>query len=595
VPDLSHNPAIGIAAVVFCGVASQWIAARLRIPSIVVLLTVGVLVGPVSGLIEPDDLFGDLLFPLVSLGVAILLFEGGLNLRVDRLAGARSTVIRLVTVGVATTAVVAFVALKLILPIDNGQAALIAAIVTVSGPTVVMPLLRLARPREPAGAILRWEGIFIDPVGVVLAVVVLDAVIEDQTIVEMLVRIGVTAVAGTVVGAAASILLLWVLHRHWVPDHLHNGVVLMAVLSAFAIADLLRHEAGLFATTILGVAMANQRDVDVEHIHEFEENLGQLVLGGLFIVLAARVDLGAVWDNLDRTLLFVAVLILIGRPLCVLASTLGSDVPWSTRRFLMWMAPRGIVAASAASLFELQLIEAGRDPAFLVPVVFSTIIATVTIYGFTAAPMARWLRVARTAPIGVAFLGAPDWARQLAARLADHEVPVLMITNRPFEARAATREGLLVFNGRLDSEDLAIALETVGISEAVALSRTEELNAFGVARFIGELGRAQVWHLPPADDGAEQRHSLGRRPFGRGVSQASIEERVRSGGFVDVIAAGDVDHDLLTELVPLGFLTPRDGAGRYRFSVAAASRMPRENELLVAVRAAPEPATSAEH
>ena len=318
--------------------AAQWLSARLQLPSVLFLLAVGVASSP---LLDPDELFGDLLFTAVGLGVAVLLFEGGASLKWRSIGSAKAPVIRLVTVGALVTWAIATVVIVLALGIDRHLALLMGAILIVSGPTVVMPLLRVVRPREPSASILRWEGILIDPIGAGLAIVILDTLLEEQSFGQALLLVVTTFGSGLLVGLAFSVAVIEALRLRLIPDHLQVNLTLAVVVGSYALANLIRPEAGLVAVTVLGMAFANQRRAPSAHIVEFNEHLGATILGVLFIVLGARVDLNAVIDNLIPSLIIIAVLVVIARPLAVYASTAGTSVDARHRRFLMTLAPRG--------------------------------------------------------------------------------------------------------------------------------------------------------------------------------------------------------------------------------------------------------------
>lgn len=541
---MKEELALGLAAIVVLGFAAQWVATRLRIPSILLLLATGVVAGPsVTDLIDTDALLGELLFPAVSLGVAILLFEGGLGLRYSALPGeGRLPVLRLVTLGAAVTWVLATLAL-MVVGVDLAVASVVGAILTVSGPTVVLPLLRHVRPREPAASILRWEGIFIDPIGATLAIVVLDAVVEARGVPGAVSRIATTAGAGTVAGVLAALVLMVLLHFHLIPDELHNAATLAAVAGAFEGANLLRPEAGLFAATVLGVVLANQHRVPIGHVREFEEDLGRIILGALFIVLAARVDLDAIVEFLPRSLVVLAVLVIVVRPVAVWVSTVGTDLTRPARRFLVWMAPRGVVAIAVASLFAVELEEAGRHAEPVVPIVFTIVVGTVALYGLTARSVARWLRVARSEPKGLGFVGGPAWALAVGRELAAAEVPVIILTGDPTEAESARRHDLLQYTGPLDSEELEEAVESAGVREVVATARIAEVNAYALDRLVDILGRAHVFHLPvgagSANPAAHHVAVIARRPFRPDATQLFLEQALAANGRICSFAHGE--------------------------------------------------------
>ncbi|MCH6551717.1 MAG: cation:proton antiporter, partial [Planctomycetes bacterium] len=377
---------LALAAVIVLGVGAQWLAWRLRIASILLLLLVGFFAGPVSGellgspIVDPDALLGDLLLPFVSLAVALILYEGGLTLRFAELGKDAGVVWRLVTLGAGLTGVLCGLAAWAVLGLSPPLAVLLGAVLVVTGPTVIVPLLNQIRPGGRVGAILRWEGIVIDPVGAMLAVLVFEVIVLGDPqgaaghVVEGLLR---TLAVGGGFGIAAGLGLAVILRYFWVPGNLENAVSLMFVVGVYTVAHAVQPESGLLAAVVMGVTLANQRLVDVRHIVEFKENLRVLLISSLFILLAARLEINDLLDIGWGGLLFVVILIVI-RPLAVGLSTLGCGLSWKELAFISVMAPRGIVAAAVASVFALRLAEQGHEEAsLLVPLTFLTIIGTV--------------------------------------------------------------------------------------------------------------------------------------------------------------------------------------------------------------------------
>ena len=353
----------GIGLIVGLGIGLQWLGRRLGVPSIVLLLAGGLAVGPGLGWVDPDEILGDALFPTVSLAVGVLLFVGGMELDLAEMRGvARGPVARLVTIGALVTWLATALAAHLVFHEPVRVSLLLGAVLVVSGPTVVGPLLRIARPTEPDATILRWEGILIDPIGATLGLFCLNAFfIEDVSVDTVWGEFVAVALAGAAAGLVAAGLLVAALRRMLVPDDLEVAVALMFVVAAYATAEIVRPEAGLFATTIMGVALANQRWVPTRQLRAFGVPVVVLLLGSLFIVLAAGVDAGALGDHLAGGLVLAAVLVLVVRPLAVTAATVGApSLPWRDRAFLACMAPRGIVAASTAALFSLRLEDIGQ-------------------------------------------------------------------------------------------------------------------------------------------------------------------------------------------------------------------------------------------
>ena len=378
------------------GVGAQWIAWRANIPSIVLLLAAGVLAGPVLGWIEPDALFGSALLPGVSLAVGVILFEGGLTLRPDELRRIGPIVWRLCSVGALVTWTLTATTTHFLLGLSWPISALLGAVLVVTGPTVIQPLLRHLRLTEPAASLLRWEGILIDPVGAVLAVLVFEAIVEsggaNVLTVETLLGLASAAIVGTAIGLAGAWGLRIVVSRYYLPDYLQNPVVLATVATAQLIADSIREESGLVAVVVLGMALgATRKDLPIRSILAFKESLRVLIIGTLFIVLSARLDLTAVRD------VIVPGIHPPGGAGARRPAALGLGGDASTRRsrgsralMLMAMAPRGIVAAAVSSVFALELARAGFPEAErLVSLTFFIIAGSVVVYAALAPIVAR--------------------------------------------------------------------------------------------------------------------------------------------------------------------------------------------------------------
>jgi len=497
---LSQQILIAIASIVTLGIAAEWLAWRIHLPSILVLLLFGFIAGPLSGFLNPDQVLGDMLFPVVSISVAVILFEGGASLRLHDLRRIGGTVRNLVTIGALVSWLLVAAAAYYILEVEVAPALLIGAILVVTGPTVIIPLLRHVRPVHQVGTALKWEGILIDPIGAVLAVLVFEAVIagglEAATAVATLGLLKTVAV-GTIVAAVGVGVLVLFIDRQWVPDFLQSPLALMIVVTAFAASNLVQPESGLLTATLMGVAVANQKRVDVKHIIEFKENLRVLLISSLFIILAARLSMDDLSKFGLREFAFLAALILIVRPIVVAIATAGSEFSWRERALMSWIAPRGIVAAAVASIFALELAEAGYAGADrLVSITFLVIIATVMIYGLTAAPAARLLKVAQPDPQGALIVGAHPWARAIAAELREEGVAVRLVDTNYSNIAQARMEGLPVHYGSALTEGALDSIELEGIGRLLAVTSNDEVNALTALHFSEVFGTGSVYQLP---------------------------------------------------------------------------------------------------
>ena len=521
---------VSLSAVVTLGIAAQWVGWRMRIPSILLLLIFGILAGPVFGWVNPDDLMGPLLYPVVSLAVAMILFEGGLSLSVKEFRAIGGVMAWLVTVGAAITWLIGSVAAHWILGLNWPLAILLGAVLVVTGPTVIGPMLRFIRPTGQTGAILKWEGIVIDPIGAMLAVLVFQVTMESETQPAMMVvgTVLKTIVIGTLSGLLGALSLGICMKRDYIPDYLHNSVAVMFVVAAFTGANILQPESGLMAVTIMGFALANQKSVSVQHIVEFKENLRVLLIAGVFILLAAHLRPADLDQIGIASFLFLLVLVLVARPVSVFVSTFGSKLSIKEKLFLSWMAPRGIVAAAVASIFALRLEEVGlAGSEVLVPQTFFIIIGTVALYGLTAPLVARRLGLAKAHPQGVLFLGGQYWVRNIAKTLHDEGYPVMLVDNSRHNISAARKAGIPAFYASIFADNVLDRVEISGIGKLMAMTANDDVNSLAALHFASLFGRSQTYQLIPDDEkllDAHSRHLRGRFLFDKGMTHTALTE-----------------------------------------------------------------------
>ena len=583
---------LALAGIAGGGVAAQWLAWRLKIPVIVVLLAAGVLVGPVAGVLDPDELLGDLLFPVVSLSVGIILFEGSLRLGVRELRAAGSVTLNLVTFGAALSAVLTTGLALVVLGRPAYSAALLGAILVVTGPTVIGPLLRHVRPRGRVGPILQTEGILIDPVGAVLALLVFELVHAEQTneaIATVLATLGAVVGSGVVLGLAGAA-LVWALIRWFlVPDHLQQAAVLATVVVVFALADHLQEESGLLAVTVMGLALANQGRVSVERVAEFNETLQVLLVSGLFLLIAARLDLDELRADLDLNLVFLAGLVLIVRPASVWLSTLRSNLTRQERGLLAMVAPRGIVAAAVSSVFALRLDEAGLPGGDeLATTVVVVIIGTIAVAGLAARPLAVALDLAEPEPDGVLILGAHDWGRQLARALETHGVRTKLVERDRARATTARMAGRDVHFGSILADRTVETLDTGGIGHLLAITGSDEVNAMAAERLRPVFGSGRVWRLAPTQNGSAHtrfpHHLAGRVLFADWATEEAIELRVEAGAAVKGTRLTEsFDWDAFRHRNPDALLLALVRAGRPMIAGAADRLQPRPGDVVISL------------
>lgn len=490
------GPGLSLALALAAGMVAQSLARPLRLPGIVLLLAAGVLLGPDGvGLVLPADL-GTFLPLLVGFAVAIVLFEGAMNLDFARLRRERRSIRKLVTLGAVVTWAGGTVAARWWLGWDWVLCFLFGSLVIVTGPTVVQPLLRRIRVRSSVATVLEAEGILIDAVGAVLAVVALEIVLHPASnglaagAMGLVTRLLVGALAGIAGGAAITALLRF---RRLVPEGYENVFTLSLVLALFQGTNAFLEETGIVAVTAAGLVVANVKTRALADLKEFKEQLTVLLIGALFVLLAADVRLREVTELGWAGLGVVVTLMLVVRPLDVVASTAGSELTARERLFLAWVAPRGIVAAAVASLFAQQLTARGLDGGpRLRALVFLVIAVTVVVQGLSGGLVARLLGVSRPRRGGTVILGAGPLARALGRLLRAAGDDVVLVDSNPTSTRTAEEEQLpVVFGNGLEERTLQRA-EAEDRERAVALTPNEEVNLLFAQRCRTELRIPEV-------------------------------------------------------------------------------------------------------
>ncbi len=525
--ELMHNPSLTVAIALAAGMVTQSIAYHLRIPSIVLLLAVGVLLGPeVAGIVDPQSL-GSSLQALVGMGVAIILFEGGLQLELRRLRREQVVIRRLVTVGAVITAIGGAVAAHYALGWDWRLASLFGALVIVTGPTVVTPLLRRLRIRGAAPTVLEAEGVLIDAIGAITAAVVLEVVLRpsDESLIlaapQIALRLGFGVLAGLVAGGVLAGLLRF---RGLIPEAYQKVLTLSVAVLVYELADSVVHESGLAAATIAGMVLANSPIRKSRDLIEFKEQLTVLLIGMLFILLAANTRVADIIELGWAGAITVGALIVLVRPVEVLLCSVGTTLSWRERVLIAWIAPRGIVAAAVASLFAIRLESAGiAGGAKLQALVFATIAATVIWSGLTGAAIAQLLGLRRRSDAGWLILGTNELAIELAQLLQTPRQEVLCLDEDPHRVQAAEEAGIRVLLGNALETRLLMRAEVELRTGAVAITESSEVNLL----FINKVHQ----------EAKEQRCLVAIDSWSTGVTPEILETKdaeVLFGGATDV-------------------------------------------------------------
>ena len=510
---MSEPITLALASVAVMGWLAQWVAWRTRVPVIVLLMLLGLLAGPVLGLARPSEQFGDLLPSFVKLGVAVILFEGGLRLHFHELAQAAAGVRRLVTIGTGLTLVVGSAAAHLVGGLPWPVAWLFGAIIVVTGPTVIIPLLRQARLKRQPASYLKWEGIINDPIGAILAVLLFQYIVHagDIPLPALLARQGLGLLVAALLGAGSAYGLGLLFRRGYVPEYLKGPGTLSTVLGVFVLADQVLPESGLLAATILGMVLGNIRLPGIDEIRRFKEYVVVLLVSAVFLVLTADID-PVILLHLDwRSGALLAAVLLVVRPISVFGATMGTDMSRANRLLLAWIAPRGIVAASMAGLFGWRLQQQGyAEAALLLPLVFALILLSVTAHSLTIGWLARKLGLSARSQNGILLAGASPWSTGLAQVVRKTGLPCMIADTSWNRLQGPRLTGIPTYFGELITEEAERSLEFTELGYLVAATDNDAYNSLLCGHFATEVGRHHVFQLAPLPTAKESRRHYPR-------------------------------------------------------------------------------------
>ena len=580
--------------IVVLAAAAPLIGQVLRLPSILVLLALGFGAGAI-GALDPNELLGqELISAVVPVAVGIILFEAGLGLQLSKLTGTVARVYRrLLTVGILVTWAVGTLAAYLLFNLSFEVALILGAVLVVSGPTVVGPLLDFIRPSKEVNFVLKWEGTLADPLGATLGVVVFNAVIAGhakagQEIFQFLLNVGVGAGFGLL---GAVLVLGWAALFKPNQSQAVTGT-LMFVVAMVVCADLLRDDTGLITGLVIGAILINRpprgtepQGVAIQRsklVRAWRERIGTLttfLIGILFIILSARVTPHQIAQIGWVSLAFIAVLVFLGRPIAVALSTLGSSLHWRERAFIAWMAPRGIVAAATSSTFALGLSQAGIGGGSqdLIPITFIVIVATALIYGLTGGPVARALGVANAGPGGVLLVGSSPVGRAIGRALRDRGLTVVLWSASDEHARAAEADGLSVYRSDPTQNGGETAPSDLdGLDYALAVSDDEALNAMIATDLSEYFSRGHVFQLPVTDGPTATFYTRVPVLFDDSATHDKLLAQIEAGAKIAVADAAGTNGDtdprarLGANGIPMFVLTP----GKDLHVLAAGDRTP---------------------
>ncbi|MGO2343235.1 cation:proton antiporter [Vibrio litoralis] len=513
---ITEDLGLMLAAVGLVGLGCQWLAWRMKLPAILFLLIAGFIIGPITHIFQPNEMFGDLLFPLISLAVAVILFEGSLTLNLKEIREVNRTVINIVTIGALVTWAITSVFTFYLLDFSWPLALLFGSLTVVTGPTVVVPLLRTVRPKSKLANILRWEGILIDPIGALFIVIVYEFIVSSSKMHSLHV-FGLILLIGIVLGGLAGMLLAQILRRRLLPEYLQPFAVLTLVLGVFAVSNALESESGLLAVTVMGMWLANAKGVNIQNILHFKENLTILLISGLFLMLSARMELADFATLGVASAVLFAAIQLVSRPIAIFIATIGSSLNFKEKFFIAWVAPRGIVAASISSLFAIKLVDSGVEGAsLLVPLTFMVIVGTVVLQSITARPLANALSLSEPSPRGFLIVGANDVGRTFATALQKYGYRIVITDSNWEYIRKARMQGLETYYGNPISSHAEEYLDLIGIGNLIAVTPDKHFNVVAAKYFMAEFSERRVFFLNgKSKENQHEKHRLAEEKHGR--------------------------------------------------------------------------------
>ena len=534
---MPHGVAVAVLCIACGGVAAQWVAWRLKLPAIVLLFAVGLVLGPGLQILQPAVQFGTALRPIVGLAVAIVVFEGGLALDFGELRAASEGVLRLTAIALPISFALGTLVAHLIGGMPWSAALLFGAITTVTGPTVILPLIRNNRLERRAASFLKWEAIVNDPVGALLAALMLAFMLAGKGLapgglaVELLAGLAVSLA----LGIGAALLVRWLITRDRVPESLKAPIILALTLGVYVVTNLVMDEAGLAAATIFGIALANMHVPGVTELARFKEALVVLIVSALFVTLTAGLERSLFTQLSSAVILLTLAMIFVVRPVAIALATMRSGLTWQERVLVGWIAPRGIVAAAVAGVASAKLASAGdAGGALIMPAVFALIAATMILHGFSLAPLARRLGLTLGDRPSLAIVGATAWSTELAATLQNAGTPVLLIDSYPGALDAARARRIPVLQAEMLSAHAEEKLADRRVDYLLAATVNDVYNSLICAKLAPELGRGRVFQLTPTGGDTELWLSLDREWRGQALGEPPLDfalakRRVREG------------------------------------------------------------------
>ncbi|MCP3738319.1 cation:proton antiporter [Rossellomorea sp. BNER] len=561
---MSDSLLFNIMLIGFLGIFSQWISWKFRLPAIVIMSIMGLLAGPFLGIINPKEDFGDLFSPIISLAVAIILFEGSLNLDFREVRGLGRPVIRIVTLGAFLAWILGSLGAHYLAGLSWAVAFVIGGLFIVTGPTVILPLLRQAKLKPRPAAILKWEGIIVDPFGALLAIFAFEIIrfllIDDATLTSLLLFF-LASFFAAILGWACGKGTGWLFEKGHVPEFLKSPVVFAIVLACFAVSDKIMHETGLLAVTAMGITLANMHISSIGDMRHFKENISVLLTSAIFVMLTASLTMETLIEIFNwRIISFVLLMLFVVRPLSIWLSTIGTDLSFKEKLLVGWIAPRGIVALTVSGYFASILLETGfEDASILTSLTFALVFATVVAHGFSIKWMAQKLGLATDDQPGVLIVGASSFTTALAKIFQDLKVPVTITDSSWSRLFLARKAEVPYYRGEILSEQTEYHLDLTPYEYMIAATEHDSYNSLVCTTFVPVLGRNNLYqlsfenHQHLGNDLNQLVHSVGGRIlFQEDATWEELNKRIERG---DVLRKTNI-----TEKYPFkDYLEEREG------------------------------------
>lgn len=482
------------------GIGSQWIAWKYSLPAIVIMSIAGLLVGPVFGLMNPEESFGTLYDPIISVAVAIILFEGSLNLKIKELSGLGRPIFRIATIGAFIAWILGSLTAHYMAGLSWEVAFVIGGLFIVTGPTVIMPLLRQSKLKARPAKILKWEGIIVDPIGVLLAVFAFEIItfftMDDKSIANLMFFFMI-ALFSMFYGWFCGRAIGWMFEGGLTPEFLKSPIVVAAVLLCFAIPAEFVQGAGLLSVTAMGMTLANIGTSSLEDFQHFKENVSILLISAIFIMLASSLQMETIIQIFQPNIIgYVLLMMFVVRPLSIFVSTIKTDLTLQERTLIGWIAPRGIVALTVSSYFAVILLDAGfADAEILTTLTFGLVIFTVVAHGFTISPLAKKLGLSLEGNPGVILVGSNPFTVELAKSFEKLNYPSMIVDSSFSNLRFARNAGVDFYHGELLSEQTEYNLDTIPYDFIITATPQHSYNALICTAFLPEYGRMNVFKL----------------------------------------------------------------------------------------------------